>query len=215
MPGPPDGEAFNGVAQFSPDGKHIDVPTSLGVARFRADDLEPVAYVPVPAPFIVSELERVPESDDVIAVGTGGQIVRVDMADSKVVAVGRSADPSSLGWVGVSPDGSLVAAYHGFSYQLALFDARTLQPIGKPFPVGDYLFDPTFTSDGRYLAANGLFFGLNYWDVDPDVWQDAGVPRRRAATSRPRSGAPSSAPTCPTRRRARAGRAPTARDRTD
>ena len=74
------------LAEFSPDGKHIDVPTSLGITRF-ADDLEPVAYVPVPAPFIVSELEHVPESDDVIAVGTGGQIVRVDMADSKVVAM--------------------------------------------------------------------------------------------------------------------------------
>ena len=108
--------------------------------------------------------------------GNGGEIVRVDMAESKVVAAGRSADPSALAWAGVSPDGSLVAAYHGFSYQLALFDARTLQPIGKPFPVGDYIFDPTFTRDGRYLAANGLFFGLNHWDVDPDVWQDASVP---------------------------------------
>ena len=28
VPGPNDGEAFDGVAQFSPDGKHIDVPTS-------------------------------------------------------------------------------------------------------------------------------------------------------------------------------------------
>ena len=45
-------------------------------------------------------------------------------------------------------------------------------PIGKPFPVGDYIFDPTFTSDSRYLAANGLFFGLNHWDMDPDVWQE-------------------------------------------
>ena len=117
-----------------------------------------------------------PRADDVIAVGNGGEIVRIDMAESKVVAAGRSADPSALAWAGVSPDGSLVAAYHGFSYQLALFDARTLQPIGKPFPVGDYIFDPTFTRDGRYLAANGLFFGLNHWDVDPDVWHDAGVP---------------------------------------
>ena len=69
--GPDDGEAFNGVAQFSPDGKHIDVPTNVGVARFRADDLEPVSYVRTPGPFVVSQIESVPETDDVIAVGNG------------------------------------------------------------------------------------------------------------------------------------------------
>ena len=83
MPGPNDSEAFNGVAQFSPDGKHIDVPTNLGVARFRADDLEPVSYVRTPGPFVVSQIESIPETDDVIAVGNGGEIVRIDMAESE------------------------------------------------------------------------------------------------------------------------------------
>ena len=72
----------------------------------------------------------------------------------------------------MSPDASLVAAYHNFSYQVALFDARTLKPVGEPFQVGDWIFKPSFTGDSRYLAANGLFFEVNHWDLDPDVWQE-------------------------------------------
>ena len=67
----------------------------------------------------------------------------------------------------------MVAAYHPFSAQLALFDAATLRPIGKPFPVGDRWFTPRFTPDGRHLTGNGLFNGLTRWDIDPNVWQSS------------------------------------------
>jgi hypothetical protein len=54
---------------------------------------------------------------------------------------------------------------------LALFDAETLRPIGRPFTVSDFLFTPYFTPDGRRVTGNGLF-GAVLWDVDPDSWQE-------------------------------------------
>jgi hypothetical protein len=93
------------------------------------------------------------------------------MQTGELLVQGRSRDSSSLTNVAVSPDGSLVAGYHPFSAQLALFDAATLRAIGKPFPVGDSWFRPQFTTGGRVLAGNGLSNGLTHWDVDPDSWQ--------------------------------------------
>jgi WD40 repeat protein len=162
-------EGFSGWPRFTDDGSFIDIPVAYGVGRFRAEDLDPVAYVPLS--FVAKDVESVPGSDDLLAVGSSGRLARVNIATGAVEAEGRSADPSDLGFVELSPDGTIIAAYHPFSYQLALFDAATLRPLGEPFPVGDFIFEPHFTADGREVIGNGLFLGWAAWDVDPDVWQ--------------------------------------------
>jgi hypothetical protein len=93
------------------------------------------------------------------------------MATGNLVADGGSRDSSTLTNVAVSPDGSRFAAYHPFSAQLALFDASTMRPIGRPFPVGDAWFRPQFSPDGRHLAGDGVANRWTQWDVDPESWQ--------------------------------------------
>ena len=161
----------SGRPVFSDDGRHLDVPTNLGVARFRAADLRPVVFAA--ADQNIQGVRDVPGSSDLIGAGVGGQVWRWDMNTGELVVRGRSRDSSSLTNLSVSRDGSMVAAYHPFSAQLALFDAATLRPIGQPFPVGDRWFTPRFTSDGRYLTGNGLFNGLTRWDIDPNAWQSS------------------------------------------
>ena len=156
---------------FSDDGRYLDVPTNLGVARFRAADLRPVRFAH--ADQNIQGVGAVPGTSHVIGAGVGGQLWRWDMNTGELVARGRSRDSSSLTNLDVSPDGSMVAAYHPFSAQLALFDAATLRPIGEPFPVGDRWFSPRFTADGRHLTGNGLFNGLTRWDVSPTAWQSS------------------------------------------
>jgi DNA-binding beta-propeller fold protein YncE len=156
---------------FSEDGQYLDVPTNVGVARFGASDLRLVRFAG--ADQNIQGVRDVPGTSHVIGVGVGGRIWRWDMNTGELVALGRSRDSSSLTNVGVSPDGSKVAAYHPFSAQVALFDAATLRPIGRPFPVGDRWFTPRFTADGRFIIGNGVANGLTRWDVDPDAWQSA------------------------------------------
>ena len=112
-------------------------------------------------------VDHVPGTTDVIAGGVGGQITRLDMSTGELVGEGRSRDSSSLTNIAVSPDGKMVAAYHPFSHQVALFDTATLRPIGRPFPVGRLWFTPQFMPGSRVLAGNGPFNGLTHWDVDP------------------------------------------------
>ena len=156
---------------FSDDGRYLDVPTNLGVARFSAADLRPVRFAH--ADQNIQGVGAVPGTSHVIGAGVGGQLWRWDMNTGELVARGRSRDSSSLTNLDVSPDGSMVAAYHPFSAQLALFDAATLRPIGEPFPVGDRWFSPRFTADSRYLTGNGLFNGLTRWDVSSTAWQSS------------------------------------------
>ena len=95
------------------------------------------------------------------------------MAESKVVAVGRSADPSTLG-VGRGEPRRLA----GGRLPRVLVPARVVRPRGRSSRSASPSPSATTSSTRRSrrtvdtLAANGLFFGLNYWDVDPDVWQE-------------------------------------------
>jgi WD40 repeat protein len=116
-------------------------------------------------------VDDVPGTSLVIGAGVGGRVWRWDMATGDLVADGGSRDSSTLTNVAVSPDGSRFAAYHPFSSQLALFDASTMRPIGRPFPVGDAWFRPQFSPDGRHLAGNGVANRWTQWDVDAESWQ--------------------------------------------
>ncbi len=91
--------------------------------------------------------------------GWGGRIFRWNLASGEMVVNGRSTDAARLRFTAVSPDGSLVAVYHGFSSRMALFVAATLRPIGRPIPASDLVFRPQFTADGDYLAGNGISNG--------------------------------------------------------
>ena len=145
----------------------LDVPTNLGVARFRAAGLRPVGSPPL------TRTSRAcvpcPGTTDLIGAGVGGQVWRWDMNTGELVARGQSRDSSSLTNLSVSPDGSMVAAYHPFSAQLALFDAATCGRSVRRSRRGP-LVQPRFTSDGRYLTGNGLFDGLTRWNIDPNAW---------------------------------------------
>jgi DNA-binding SARP family transcriptional activator/WD40 repeat protein len=161
----------SGRPVFTHDGRYLDVPTNLGVARLTVPGLDPVAFGA--APQNVQGVDDVPGTSLVIGAGVGGRVWRWDMATGDLVADGRSRDSSTLTNVAVSPDGSLFAAYHPFSAQLALFDAASMRPIGRPFPVGDAWFRPQFSPDGRRLAGNGVANRWTEWDVDPESWQSS------------------------------------------
>jgi hypothetical protein len=91
------------------------------------------------------------------------------MMTGETVGIAQSRDSSTIVGLGVSADGSLIAARHPFTSQVALFDAATLRPIGGPIPTGAGSFVPAFPPD-RNLVAEG-YFGPSSWDLDPDVWQ--------------------------------------------
>ena len=160
----------SGRPVFSADGRYLDVATNLGIARFHAADLRPVTFAAA-AHVVQGQVHEVPGTTDVVGGGVGGQISRWDLSTGELVVQGRSRDSSSLTNVAVSPDGSMVAAYHPFSSRLALFDGATLRPIGRPFPVGNVWFVPQFSADGQFLAGNGLFNTMTRWRVDPESWQ--------------------------------------------
>jgi WD40 repeat protein len=160
----------SGGDTFSADGRYLYAYSTPNVVRLDAADLHIVGHANSPT-LIWGHLDDVPGTDDVIGAGTGGRIFRWNMATGEIVARGRSADASLLGNVSVSPDGSLVAAYHQFSSRLALFDAETLRPIGKPIPVSDNIFRPQFSADGTLLAGNGIWnASATLWKLDPDMW---------------------------------------------
>ena len=68
-----------------------------------------------------------------------------------------------------------MVARHFSTGRIALFDATTLRPIGEPFAGGSSSLNrnPSFTPDGRYLAATGPTGRYTLYDVDPDSWQDS------------------------------------------
>jgi WD40 repeat protein len=156
---------------FSADGQYIYAYVTPTMLRLATTDLHIVDHVDLPVVRIWGNVADVPGTHDVIGAGFGGRIFRWNVATGKIVASGRSGDASLLGNVTVSPDGSIVAAYHQFSSRMALFDAETLRPIGKPIPVSDNLFRPQFTGDGTFLAGNGIWgASATRWTMDVDKW---------------------------------------------
>jgi hypothetical protein len=119
---------------------------------------------------VQGDLTEVPGTDHVIGTGTAGYLWRWDMSSGRLVATGRSRDTTSLYGSDITRDGTLVAALQPFTASIALFDAATLRPVGRPFPVRDRSFAPTFTPDGRGLLGDGLF-GATRWETDPDEWR--------------------------------------------
>jgi hypothetical protein len=97
-------------ANFTPDGDHVDIAMTDGVARLRVDDLRPVAEAATPSE-PQGYPDTVPGTDHIVWGGTGGRIWRIDMSTGQVVATGQSRDTSTITSLDVSPDGTMVAAY--------------------------------------------------------------------------------------------------------
>jgi WD40 repeat protein len=153
----------------SPDGRFLDIVAgATSIARLDAETLAVVDTVDIGF-FAQGSIARSGSGDVVFVAGIGGRIARVDMTTGEV-ATGRSRDVTSLAGIALSPDGGLAVSQHPFTAALALFDAATLQPVGQPIPAGDIVSDPpvVFTGDGAMLA--NARFGVNRWELDPDVW---------------------------------------------
>jgi len=150
------------------DGRYLDADMPNGrIVRFDAETLEVVDTVDTPMSAL-GPLAPVPGTDELFAGGTSGVIASVDMATGHIDST-RSSDPTSLFKAALSPDGSLVASFHPFTASIALFEADSLRPLGRPIPTrtghGTFLFAP----DGDLLASGP--FGVIRIELDPDVWQ--------------------------------------------
>jgi WD40 repeat protein len=167
----PPAPVSSGRPRFSADGRYVDVVSDFELIRYDGTDLREVASIRTPFA-IQGEVVQVPGTDHVIGAGLGGYVGRFDLGDGTVVAVGRSRDSSNLESASISADGTMIATYHPYSFRVALFDAATLRPIGRPFLAGDLVFVPRFTSDG-HLTGNGLFNVPTRWDVEPASWREA------------------------------------------
>jgi WD40 repeat protein/energy-coupling factor transporter ATP-binding protein EcfA2 len=150
------------------DGSHVDVTWNDGrVRRLDADTLDVEADAD--PPFVVAgRVGSDPGTDIVYVAGWPGGIGRVDFSDGDDTW-GRSTDPTVLASAALSPDGSVVAALHPFSASIALFDAETLRPLGRPIPIRAGMGGFAFTADGDLLV-NGPF-GVSRIELDPEVWQ--------------------------------------------
>ena len=162
-------EYFSEPLRPTNDGQFIDMGTISGVARFDADTLDLVRAIEDPA-MVQGTMSHEDSADSLIAAGIRGRVYRFDMSTGEA-SVGRSRDITSLYGTAVSPDGSVIAAAHVFTSSVALFDAETLRPIGRPIAAGalDGYEVMMFTPDGDLLA--DARFGVNRWDMDPDEWQ--------------------------------------------
>lgn len=155
--------------EFSPDGQYVDVYLTPTVLRLDADDLSVVAVAE--SPVVIWALAAVPDSSHIVGVGVGGRAFRWDMATGEVVATGRSRESTRLETVAVSPDSAVVAAIHPEASKLALLDAATLRPIGRPFPVSAEGLRPQFATDGSSLTGNGVWNAIaTQWSLDADGW---------------------------------------------
>ncbi len=166
-----DDARFVNPPRITSDGRSIDVAFEGGVARLDADDLEVRSRIPTDID-VSSILVEVPGTSEVVGSGSNGLVGRWDMAEGREVVRGRSPEPSMLSDVDVSPDGEIVAAYHLVTYELVLFDAATLAPVGLPLPTGDFVHAPQFDPGDGTLLGNGLFNvnGITRTTMDPETW---------------------------------------------
>lgn len=164
---------WSALPMFSHDGTHLYLQAGLEVLRFEVGEYdEPERRIPSPT-LLGTDAVEVPGSDDIVAGGLDGSLLRWDTATGAVVARGRTAGSVMPHAISVSPDGTLVAVYRLTRAEIELFDAATLTAIGRPFPAGDFVFKPNFTSDSRGLVGNGVYDNeVTLWELDPDVWQE-------------------------------------------
>jgi hypothetical protein len=155
---------------FSSDGKFVDAVTDLGAVRLRVPSLELVSVVEMRR--AQCTVAHVPGSDILVSMDGPGRVSSLDMAGGTVARTGVSRDSTSICGVGVSTDGSLVAAHHTFTQHVTLFDTASMRPIGTPIPVGsgDGWLTPAF-ADATHMVDVSAADGLATFDLDPDTWQ--------------------------------------------
>jgi WD40 repeat protein len=162
-----DDAAFGEEISPTPDGRFVDMLLPNSIARLDARTLERIAAVPVDE-VLQGNIVAIPGTDQVVAVGRLGRIVRVDMVTGEVVT-GRSRDSSSLGGLAIDAGGEVVAAVHPFAGTIALFDTTTLQPIGLPIPALAAIYNPGFLSGGQLVGATPI--GISRWEMNPEEWR--------------------------------------------
>lgn len=150
------------------DGRFLDLGVFEHIARLDADTLDVVRNVEVGGAAQQGNLAPMPGTNSVVGAAIQGRLLHIDMATGDVTA-GQSRDITSLYGVAVAPDGSMIAAGQPFTSSIALFDAASLQPIGRPIPAGEQTAPPAFTLDGDLVADSR--FGVSRWEMDPDEWQ--------------------------------------------
>jgi DNA-binding beta-propeller fold protein YncE len=154
----------------SADGRFLYLSAFEHIARLDADTLEPVRTIDIGRTAgQQGNLAPMPGTDTMVGAAIQGRLLRIDMVTGDLT-VGQSRDITSLSGVAVSPDGTMIAAGQPFTSSIALFDAETLQPIGRPIPAGEPSASPAFTTDGDLIADSR--FGVSRWEMDPDDWQD-------------------------------------------
>jgi WD40 repeat protein len=153
----------------SADGRWLDLAGFNGsLWRLDADTLDTVEEIPLPF-FAYGHRGGSADGTQMYAVGTVGSIGRIDL-DTGAVTWGRSPEPTDLTHAVLSPDGTLIAALNQNSGTIALFEAETLRPLGRPIPIRLTNFGAlAFTADGG-LMVNGPY-GMSRIELDPDVWE--------------------------------------------
>jgi hypothetical protein len=167
------GAIFTGTPMFSADGTRLVVTTSTrGLLQFDTTT-NAFQYGASISSQLQGPVAPIAGTELAVASGQLGRITQWDMSDGHVTATGRSTDPTSLNGATASSDGSLVVAPHPFTSAVALFDGRTLEPIGDPIPTGDVgEWAPLVVSpDGKRLYANGPLDSATEWNLDVDTWE--------------------------------------------
>jgi WD40 repeat protein len=160
---------FDSFLQFSPDGSSVDFIASGYAVRLS-----------VPALELVSKVEsgraqcseaHMPQSGYLVSMDGAGRVTQFDLTAGKVAATGVSRDSSSICGVGVSQDGSMLAAHQSFTQHLSLFDGATMKPVGTPIPIGERWMTPAFR-DRTHIVERAASGGLAMYDLNPDHWQE-------------------------------------------
>ena len=155
---------------FSSDGQYVDLVTDVGAVRLRVPSLEAVSVIDSRrAQCTVTHLFP---SDLLVSMDGPGRVSLFDMAAGRLARTGVSRDSTSICGVGASADGSLIAAHHTFTNQVALFDAASMRPLGAPIPVGagNGWLSPAF-ADATHMVDVGAAGGLATYNLDPNAWQ--------------------------------------------